>query len=185
MIILRAVNRLASCTNIEKTLSKQIVTWDEVLALVHYSCEEVAVYVHLWVLWPSIFLIFIVWMNWRTLQPTTFLVGDWNRILGSVQLVSHVLGSRASKRGTVTTEQVQLGIGVRIQLYVGKVLGIPLLVNTCCNNSGVSRMVTWNSPSGVFAVRFSPFVNKSPCHLISAVYFSCLVIFLCYHAFVC
>ena len=35
---------------------------------------------------------------------------------GSVQLVNHVLGSRASKRGTVTTEQVQLGIGVRVQL---------------------------------------------------------------------
>ena len=32
MIILRAVNRLASCTNIEKTLFKQIVTGDEVLA---------------------------------------------------------------------------------------------------------------------------------------------------------
>ena len=30
--------------------------------------------------------------------------------------VSHILGSRASKRGTVTTEQVQLGIGVRVQL---------------------------------------------------------------------
>ena len=30
--------------------------------------------------------------------------------------VSHVLGSRASKRGTVTTEQVQLGIGVSVQL---------------------------------------------------------------------
>ena len=30
--------------------------------------------------------------------------------------VSHVLGSRASERGTVTTEQVQLGIGVRVQL---------------------------------------------------------------------
>ena len=35
---------------------------------------------------------------------------------GSSQLVSHVLGSRASERGTVTTEQVQLGIGVRVQL---------------------------------------------------------------------
>ena len=41
-------------------------------ALIHHSCEEVAVYVHLRVLWPSIFLIFIVGMNWRTLQPTTF-----------------------------------------------------------------------------------------------------------------
>ena len=56
------------------------------------SLEEVAVYVHHKVLWPSIFLIFIVWMNWRTLQPTTFLVGDWSHVLGSVQLVSHVLG---------------------------------------------------------------------------------------------
>ena len=35
MIILRAVNKLASCTSIEKTLFKQIVTGDEVLALVH------------------------------------------------------------------------------------------------------------------------------------------------------
>ena len=30
--------------------------------------------------------------------------------------VSHVLGSRASERGTVTTEQVQLGIGIRVEL---------------------------------------------------------------------
>ena len=30
--------------------------------------------------------------------------------------VSHVLRSRASKRETVTTEQVRLGIGVRVQL---------------------------------------------------------------------
>ena len=30
--------------------------------------------------------------------------------------VSHVLGSRASERGTVITEQIQLGIGVRVQL---------------------------------------------------------------------
>ena len=47
-------------------------------------------------------------------QPS--LVGDWSRVLGSVQLVSHVLRSRASKGGTATTEQVQLGIGVRVQL---------------------------------------------------------------------
>ena len=37
-------------------------------------------------------------------------------ILGFVQLVSHVLGSRASEREIVITEQVQLGIGVRVQL---------------------------------------------------------------------
>ena len=30
--------------------------------------------------------------------------------------VSHVLRSRASERETVTTEQVRLGIGVRVQL---------------------------------------------------------------------
>ena len=30
--------------------------------------------------------------------------------------VSHILGSRASERGTVTTKKVQLGIGVRVQL---------------------------------------------------------------------
>ena len=78
--------------------------------------EEVAVYLHRRVLWPSIFLNFIVWMNWRTLQPTTFLVGVWSRVLGSAQLVSQVLGSRASERGIVITEQVQLGIGVRVQL---------------------------------------------------------------------
>ena len=45
-------------------------------------------------------------------QP--YLVGDWSRVLGSAQLVSHVLGSCASKRGTITTKQVQLGIGVRV-----------------------------------------------------------------------
>ena len=47
-------------------------------------------------------------------QPS--LVGDWSRVLGSAQLVSHVLGSCASKGEVVTTEQVQLGIGVRVQL---------------------------------------------------------------------
>ena len=31
-------------------------------------------------------------------------------------IVSYLLGSRASERGTVTIEQVQLGIGVRVQL---------------------------------------------------------------------
>ena len=47
MIILRAVNKLTSCTSIEKTLFKQFATRDVVLALVHHSYEEVAVYVHL------------------------------------------------------------------------------------------------------------------------------------------
>ena len=59
-----------------------------------------------------------------------------------MQLVSHVLGSHASKGEIVTTEQVQLGIGVRVQLQVGKVLEIPLLVTACCDNSEVSEVVT-------------------------------------------
>ena len=46
------------------------------------------------------------------------------------------------QRGTITTEQVQLDIGVRVQLEVGKVLGIHLLVTACCDNSGVSGVVT-------------------------------------------
>ena len=49
MIILKAINKLTSCTSIKKTLFKQFVTGDEVLALVNHSCEEVVVYVHLWV----------------------------------------------------------------------------------------------------------------------------------------
>ena len=44
------------------------------------------------------------------------LVGDWSHVLGFAQLVSHVLGSRASKGEIVITEQVQLGIGIRVQL---------------------------------------------------------------------
>ena len=47
-------------------------------------------------------------------QPS--LVGDWSHVLGSTQLVSHVLESRASKGEIVTTEQVQLGIEVKVQL---------------------------------------------------------------------
>ena len=46
MIILRAVNKLTSCTSIEKTPFKQFATGDKVLALIHHSCEQVAVYVH-------------------------------------------------------------------------------------------------------------------------------------------
>ena len=45
-------------------------------------------------------------------QPS--LVGDWSCVPGFAQLVSHILGSRASKGGIVTIEQIQLGIGVRV-----------------------------------------------------------------------
>ena len=47
-------------------------------------------------------------------QPS--LVGDWSRVLRSAQLVSHVLGAMHWKGVIVTTKQVQLGIGVRVQL---------------------------------------------------------------------
>ena len=36
--------------------------------------------------------------------------------IGIRTTVSYILGSRALERGTITTEQVQLGIGVRVQL---------------------------------------------------------------------
>ena len=39
-------------------------------------------------------------------------------------------------------KQVQLDIVVRVQLYVGKVLGIPLLITAYCDNSGVLGVVT-------------------------------------------
>ena len=91
--------------------------WPETeFALVHLSLEEAAVFVHRRVLWPSNFMIFIVWMNWRTLQPTFFVTWWSSRVLGSAQLVSHVLGAVHWKWEIVTTEQVQLGIGVRVQL---------------------------------------------------------------------
>ena len=35
--------------------------------------------------------------------------------------------------------------------------------------------MTWKSPGGIFAIRFSPFVNKSLCHLFSASYFNWLI----------
>ena len=46
MIVLRVVKLYTSCKNFEQTLFKQIVTEDEVLALVHLFLEEVVVYVH-------------------------------------------------------------------------------------------------------------------------------------------
>ena len=55
-------------------------------------------------------------MNWRTLQPTSFSSWWSSYVLGSDLLVSHVLEVVHWKREIVTTEQVQLGIGVRVQL---------------------------------------------------------------------
>ena len=50
MIVSRAVKRYTSCTSIEQTLLKQIVTGDKVVDLVHLFLGEVAVYLHLRVL---------------------------------------------------------------------------------------------------------------------------------------
>ena len=64
---------------------------DQRHALVHLSLEEVAAFVRRRVLWPS-FLIFIVWMNCKTLQPTSFLSWCVDHVLGSMhRLVSHIL----------------------------------------------------------------------------------------------
>ena len=61
-------------------------------ALVRLSLEEATASIHHWVLWPKSFLIFIVWINWRTLQPTSFSSWRVSHVLGSVhRLVSHVL----------------------------------------------------------------------------------------------
>ena len=61
-------------------------------------------------------------INYNNQRVAVELVTYWDsckgvsRVLGSAQLVSHVLGSRALKEEIVTTEQIQLGIGVRVQL---------------------------------------------------------------------
>ena len=63
-------------------------------ALVHLSLEKVVAFIYCRVLWPRSFLIIILWMNWRNLQPTSFLSWCVNHILGSVRrLDSHVLGA--------------------------------------------------------------------------------------------
>ena len=54
------------------------------------------------------------WIEELCSQQTS-LVGDWSLVLGFAQLVSHVLGS-CVKGEIVTTEQVQLGIEIRVQL---------------------------------------------------------------------
>ena len=63
-------------------------------ALFHLSLEEAVAFVCSRVLWPRSFLIFIVWMNWRTLQSISFLSWCVSHVLGSMhRLVGHVLGA--------------------------------------------------------------------------------------------
>ena len=91
--------------------------WSETkFTLIHLSCEEAAMFVHRKVLWTSNFIIFIVWWTEELYSQQPSLVGDRSRVLGSAQLVSHILGAVHWKREIVTTKQVQLGIGVRVQL---------------------------------------------------------------------
>ena len=59
-------------------------------------------------------------MKWRTLQPTTIVqVAGVSHILGSVQMVSHKLEVCVSKERKLLQDQVQLGIGAKVQLSVG------------------------------------------------------------------
>ena len=109
-IILRAVIRLLH-------LLLQAYYDRRQFSLVHHSLEETAVFVRRRVLWPMSFLIFIVWMNWRTFQPTSFSSWCVSHVFGFVhRLVSHVLGAVHWKQEIVTTLQVQLCIGVRVQM---------------------------------------------------------------------
>ena len=62
--------------------------------IVHFSLEEVATFVRHRVLWPRNFLIFIMWINWRILQLTSFSSWCVSYVLGSVhRLLSHILGA--------------------------------------------------------------------------------------------
>ena len=85
-------------------------------ALIHLSYEKTAVFVHCKVLWPRSILIFIMWWTEELCRQHFSLVGDWSRILGFAQLVSHVLRAMHWKWEIVTTEQVQLCIGISVQL---------------------------------------------------------------------
>ena len=174
MIVLRAVKRYTSCTSIEQTLFKQIVIGDKVLDLVHLFllkkllcictvgfCDQASS-------WSSS----CGWTEELCSRHSSQLVLLKSRT-GIRATVSHVLGSCASERGTVTTEQVQLGIGIKI----------PLLVTACCDNSGVSGVVTWKSPGGVFPVRFFLICKPIIVLFIFRCIISLLVICLCYHTF--
>ena len=116
MIILRAVKVFTSCTSVKQSLFKQFVTGDTVLPLFIFLVKK------LLCLWTIKFC--DLTSSWSSSSGWTkelckqqpSLVGDWSRVLGSAQLVSHVIGSHASKGEIVTIEQVQLGIRIRVQL---------------------------------------------------------------------
>ena len=55
------------------------------------------------------------------------------------------------------------------------------LVTACFDNSGFSRVVTLNSPGGVFTLEVFPICKQITVSNLNFVVFSYLVICLCYH----
>ena len=77
---------------------------------------EVTVFVCHKVLYPSASRSSLL-MKWRTLQPTTSVqVARVSHVLESVQRVSHRLEICASRERRLLQDQVQLGIGAKVQL---------------------------------------------------------------------
>ena len=114
MIILRAVKEDTSCTSVKQSFFKQFVTGDTVvpyfiilvkkllcLCTVGF-CDQASS-------WSSS----LEWTEEHCNQQPS-LVDDWSCVLWSAQFVSHVLGSYVSKGEIITTEQIQLDIGVRV-----------------------------------------------------------------------
>ena len=55
-------------------------------------------------------------MKRRTLQSTTSVqVAGVSHVLGSMQMISHKLEVCASKEGRLLQDQIQLGIGAKVQ----------------------------------------------------------------------
>ena len=55
-------------------------------------------------------------MKWRILQPIIAIqVAGVSHVLGSMQMVSHKLEVCASKEGSLLQDQIQLGIGAKVQ----------------------------------------------------------------------
>ena len=115
MIILRAVKVFTSCKNFEKVCSSKL--WPKTKFCPNSSLLKKLLYLCTvgFCNQVSSWSLLCGWTEKLCSQQPS-LVGDWNHVLGSAQLVSHVLGSHASKREIITTKQVQLSIGVRVQL---------------------------------------------------------------------
>ena len=84
------------------------------------------------------------------------LVGDWNRVLGSAQLVSHRLWVVHQKERLSLQNKFNwvLEYGFNCRLVYGT--GISLLVIASYDNSGFLGVVTLKSPDGIFAMLVFP-----------------------------